>query len=99
MSCSLSSAQMLPARLARSTTLLASPCSFFFGLGSPIVVVQGNLQASDVYPLSLSSGASVRVFPSPDGQLVAYDSSIRLNSHVDRYLTISTIAPDDEPAY
>jgi WD40 repeat protein len=99
MSCNLNSAQMLPVRLARSATLLASPGSSFFGLGSPIVVVQDNLQASDVYPLSLSSGASARVFPSPDGQLVAYDSSIRLNSHVDRYLTISTIAPDDEPAY
>ncbi|MFN8452322.1 MAG: hypothetical protein U0521_27915 [Anaerolineae bacterium] len=31
--------------------------------------------------------------------MVAYDSSIRLNSHVDRYLTLSAVTPGDEPAY
>ncbi|MCC6805329.1 MAG: PD40 domain-containing protein [Anaerolineae bacterium] len=55
--------------------------------------------ATDVYPLSLSSGASLRIFPSPNARLVAYDSAIRLNGHVDRYLTISEVAPADEPAY
>lgn len=60
---------------------------------------QDDAAISDVTPLSLSSGAGVRLFPSPDGQLVAYDSSIRLNSHVDRYFTLSTIEPGDEPAY
>lgn len=54
---------------------------------------------SQINLLSLSSGASDRVFPSPDARYVAYDSAIRLNSHVDRYLTISTVEPGDEPAY
>lgn len=73
--------------------------TLLLGLYATPVTAQNTVTASDVYPLSLSSGAGARIFPSPDAQYVAYDSSIRLNSHVDRYLTISTTAPSDEPAY
>lgn len=68
-------------------------------LGSAASSAQSTISVTEVNPLSLSSGASARIFPSPNAQMVAYDSSIRLNSHVDRYLTISTVMPNDEPAY
>ena len=68
-------------------------------MGSTSVFAQENVQVTEVSPLSLSSGAGARIFPSPDAQWVAYDSSIRLNSHVDRYLTLSTTSVDDEPRY
>lgn len=67
--------------------------------GSAVSSAQGGVTVNEVTVLSLSTGASARIFPAPNAQLVAYDSSIRLNSHVDRYLTISTAAPGDEPAY
>lgn len=67
--------------------------------GTTLAAAQDAVTATDVYPLSLSSGVGARIFPSPDAQLVAYDSSIRLNSHVDRYLTISSVEQGDEPAY
>lgn len=64
-----------------------------------VVSAQDAPAATDVFPLSLSSGASLRIFPSPNAHLVAYDSSIRLNSHVDRYLTISRVVFGDEASY
>ena len=54
-------------------------------------------RVTSINALSLSSGASDRVFPSPNAQILAYHSAIRLNSHVDRYFTLSTVEPRDEP--
>ncbi len=60
---------------------------------------QEDAAVSEAHALALSSGAGARILPSPDAQAVAYDSSIRLNSHVDRYLTVSSALPVSEPAY
>ena len=68
------------------------------GLVQPSAAQDG-LAVVSINALSLSSGASDRIFPAPDALSVAYDSSIRLNSHVDRYFTISSVEPGDEPAY
>lgn len=59
----------------------------------------GGLQVEAVNALALSSGVGARILPSPDARWVAYDSSIRLNGHIDRYLTISSAEPGDEPRY
>jgi Tol biopolymer transport system component len=56
-------------------------------------------RVTSINALSLSSGASDRVFPSPDARMLAYHSAVRLNSHVDRYFTLSTVEPGDEPDY
>jgi dipeptidyl aminopeptidase/acylaminoacyl peptidase len=81
--------------VSRSLLVLLIALTFLPG----IVSAQDSPQVSEVNPLSLSSGASARIFPSPDARLVVYDSAVRLNSHVDRYLTISTVEPGDEPDY
>jgi hypothetical protein len=73
--------------------------SIFLTLVTGSMSAQDDAEVSEVNFLSLSSGASSRIFPSPDARLVAYDSAVRLNSHVDRYLTISTVEPSDEPTY
>lgn len=63
------------------------------------VSAQDSPSVTAAHPLTLSSGVGARILPSPDAQWVAYDSSIRLNSHVDRYLTISAALLDSAPAY
>ncbi|MFO7321505.1 MAG: hypothetical protein DIU68_007235 [Chloroflexota bacterium] len=57
-------------------------------------------RVESVLALPLSTGVgSARIFPSPDGRRVVHDSSIRLNGHIDRYLTLTLSEPGDEPRY
>ncbi len=45
-------------------------------------------QVTGAVPLALPSSVGLRVFPAPDGLHVSFESAVRLNGHIDRFLCV-----------
>ena len=48
-------------------------------------------------PIMLQSSIGLRSFPSPDGQSIAYERKVRLNSHQDLYACAADVVSGNEP--
>jgi hypothetical protein len=48
-------------------------------------------------PLTLQSGVGLRTFPAPDGQQIAYERKVRLNSHQDLFMCAANVVSGEEP--
>ncbi len=69
-------------------------------LSASVALAQdGEWTVESVNRLSLSNSVGARILPSWDATWLVYDTGIRLNGHIDRYLTLSTVEPGDEPRY
>lgn len=48
-------------------------------------------------PITLQSGVGLRSIPSPEGQSIAYERKVRLNSHQDLFMCAADVVSGEEP--
>lgn len=65
--------------------------------GGGSALAQGGGPVTGAAALALPTSVGVRVFPAPDGHQVAFESNVRVNSHIDRFVCVLDALAGTEP--